>query len=60
VPDAELLKVSLQEDWDKIIMEEIRARIAKIPRRKIPANSGGRAIRRALRQCTSLSLPLVK
>ena len=30
----------LQEEWDKITMEEIRARIAKIPRRKIPANSG--------------------
>lgn len=27
----------LQEEWDKITMEEICARIAKIPRRKIPA-----------------------
>ena len=51
-PNADLLKVLLQEERDKITMEEKCVRIAKIPRRKTLANSDGRAIRIALRQCT--------
>ena len=45
----EELKEALQEEWDKITLEEIRKRIAMMPERcKRLTRNGGKAIKTAL------------
>jgi crotonobetainyl-CoA:carnitine CoA-transferase CaiB-like acyl-CoA transferase len=50
------LKEVLQDEWSKITMQEVRARIAEMPARcKALANSDGQAIRSAVRTAQGLS-----
>jgi transposase len=47
--DLEQLKEVLQDEWSKITIEEVRARIAEMPLRcRTLANSDGKAIRSSL------------
>ena len=47
--DIEELKQALQEEWSKVTMQEIRARIAEMPERcEMLVNSGGKPIKSKL------------